>query len=226
MIKITFLEDFRKFKQDEVLIFECDKTLLVGNNGTGKSTLLQIIYQSLPHDEYENFYVGDRHEYEDVRLNNKKYKVEHDYDYVFIFDPILDDPNKNIHAMDRHPVLSTKTLFAGNRGSTGEFALFKYREYTDLIVDRCNGIDTVFNENTEPLKGKKLLLIDEPENGLSLKNQYRVAKSILAVCRDGGLDTICTTHSIPFIERPEYSLYDIESKTIVKSDEYLNSLKG
>ncbi len=50
MIKITFLEDLRTFKKGEIIELNSPNTLLVGDNGCGKSTLMQLVWLNLPHE--------------------------------------------------------------------------------------------------------------------------------------------------------------------------------
>lgn len=52
MIKIKFLKDYHGFKEGQEFEFKTDKSIVfVGDNGTGKSTLLRLIYAKALFDE-------------------------------------------------------------------------------------------------------------------------------------------------------------------------------
>jgi predicted ATPase len=84
----------------------------------------------------------------------------------------------------------------------------------------------VLKEMTVSMMGKAkecVIFLDEPESGLSLKNQYALVKEInKAVKRN--CQFVIATHCVPIIESFD-QVYDLENKKWTKSAEYINSFK-
>lgn len=69
--------------------------------------------------------------------------------------------------------------------------------------------------------GVECLILDEPEQGLSLKNQHKYYDLISKVCNK----VIIITHSETIIKRSD-QVFDVESMSWVESSKYLSSCHG
>jgi predicted ATPase len=65
-----------------------------------------------------------------------------------------------------------------------------------------------------------IILLDEPESALSLKNQFQLAKNILKVVKND-CQIIIATHCLPLIEEIG-EVYSLEHNRWMKSDEFIN----
>jgi len=68
-----------------------------------------------------------------------------------------------------------------------------------------------------------LLILDEPESGLSLRNQYKYINELKNICKSNNKTIIIVTHSKVFIENVD-TIFDVECMNWVKSDDYLNNI--
>jgi predicted ATPase len=64
-----------------------------------------------------------------------------------------------------------------------------------------------------------VLLLDEPESALSLRNQYKLAKE-LNEATNRNVQVIISTHCLPLIESVEY-VYSLEHLKWIKSQEFI-----
>ena len=165
--KMLFKSDYRCFKQnDEFVLYPL--TLLVGDQGCGKSTILTCI----------------RDKHKDVEFSLSPDTMAKGVDF-FYFDSEHDNPRL------KDPNLYS-TVDGQNKGIGYASALtsrFKsHGEIMEVYTVKC-------------LRNAKnaLILIDEPESGLSLHNQFRLIEEIYsAIDRDCQL--IISTHCYPLIK--------------------------
>jgi predicted ATPase len=232
MIKFRFLEDVRTFKRGEVIELNSPNTILIGDNGCGKSTLLQLLWCNLPHDEYEiKTYETEykqhlnkcvhleqtRWEYKSIYELRDKVHIETDYQRVYICDSILKMRENMTNRVFGASRIDLQLGLAANNVSHGQITKLFYIKTTDEIIER--------REKEDFSGGKALLLIDEVEVGMSIKTQYKLPNSLLAVANDGRFDILASTHNIPIITDSRYNCFDVENRKYVKGLEYMESLK-
>lgn len=190
--QITILEDYRNLKKDTVIEAKT-VNLLVGNQGTGKSTLLNLIYNK---DSK-------------LKLELSSYTIENDAD-LFFFDsekqnPRILNPNEFTNADGTDKGIGFKNAITTHFKSHGEIL----KRYTvDALRKASNCI----------------VFLDEPESGLSIRNQYNLIKSL-----DTALSNNCqifiSTHCIPLIESIE-QVYSMEHNKWMSSKDFIDSQKN
>lgn len=136
---ITFLKDFRCFKKGEEIKFENQLTVITGDNGSGKSTLLSCIRSSFN----TKWSYSDDPNTENVISTNVIDSKNTEIDYLCFSGDMLANSASFDDNMDLH--LKTMSM------SSGQGAL-------EQLIDKVEGS-----------KNKPLLILDEPEKGLSAK---------------------------------------------------------
>lgn len=172
-------------------------TLLVGDQGSGKSSLLTLLSQlSNKNTKAVELILND-----DATKNG----VE-----TFYFDteknnPRLKDPNQ----------YSTP---GGKDKGIG---------YQAAIMSRFRSHGEVLKEFTvEPIKRAKncIVILDEPESALSIRNQYKLVKNILETSTNNNVQFLIATHCLPLIEAIE-TVYSMEHLTWMDSKEFIRRQK-
>ncbi len=188
LTKIKIIEDFRCLIKDTE-ITPRSLTLLVGEQGCGKSSLLELL---------------QRNEIK-VELSELGKKGVNSY----YFDTEKMNPRlQNIDAFS-NPDGTNKGIGVGG----GIVSRFKshgevLRGYT---VDRIKDAKDC------------VLLLDEPESALSLKNQYKLAKELKKAIKRN-VQIVIATHCLPIIESIE-EVYSMETLEWVSSKEFIKNSK-
>ena len=211
MLKIKIKEDFRKLKSGTEINFKDHYNVLIGDNMSGKSTLLQLIWSLLPHHDSE---WEDRYEYNDIKKDLGKVDIIHDYDYVFFYDNI----NATRPTSDTIHRCGSKAWFvvglSQSSNSHGQLSKKAYRMLTDEMIEL---------REKDNFKGKSLLLIDEGEVGMSLMVQTKLPSSLITVAIDGKFDLLVATHN-PFIIADErFSIYNMDSQDFIDGKKFISS---
>ncbi len=168
-------------------------TLLVGEQGCGKSSLLNLLQENNP--DYIKVDLSEK-------LSGKSVNS-------FFFDTEHNNPRVAPDWHYRNPDGSSKGIgLAGKLMSTT-------KSHGETLVD--------FTVNALLEAKDSVILLDEPEAALSIKNQYRLAESIKnAVSKNCQL--IIATHCIPLIESVD-KVYDLENKAWKKSNLFIEEQK-
>ena len=177
---VEFKKDYRCFKQGDKIDTCKDMVLLVGDQGTGKSSLINCIIKpsGIVH-------LTQNTEVEKVRY--KHFDTEH-------HNPRIQSAFSNEHFMQE---LCSKFV------SHGQVIL--------PIMESCEDSNNL------------LIIIDEPESGLSLRSQYRLLE-VFKNAINNNCQVILSTHSIPIIEGFG-EVFDLETKTWKSADEFLEGQK-
>lgn len=186
--KITFKSDVRDiFKKDEVLEITKPFLVLVGKNGSGKSTILDIIRQHFNVKD-DSFFKNDKLLKDaTVEASTEKFTVKyHDF-----------------HGDDKK--------FSGTFGDDIQAQLMAMKASSgigSLIQFGSKAINKVQNG---------LIILDEPCRGLSIKAQHDFAIGLMRICMLGDNQLIISTHSeyiMNIAEKfSEFSqLYSVEHK--------------
>lgn len=189
---VTLKDDYRCLPKG--MSFELKSvTLLVGDQGCGKSSMLELLQ-------------------ENSKLLNIELSMGAQVAGVnsYFFDS--EKMNPRIGSMDDY------TNPNGTDRSIG---------VAGLIASKFQSHGEVLKKFTVDMIGKAkdcVLLIDEPEAALSLKNQFQLIK-VIEKAEKQNSQVIIATHCLPLIEHFD-EVYDMENKKWVKSNEYISNLKS
>ena len=158
-----------------------EKSRLVGNNGTGKSTLLKMINQQ------------DQSRHPDIYLNARCFYLDQNFNCL--------DPDKNaienLIQFNPHLTATTWRQLLGNLRLRGEKGLLKIHQLSggERLKVLLTGIAQL-----NPLP--ELLLLDEPDNHLDLESKDLLAKAIaswqgamILVSHDDAFVDTCGIHT-------------------------------
>ena len=203
---------FQLFPKDFEIVFKNDCSIIVGENGSGKSTMIHHIkdYIGTPRkkgsfmtdDEHKDFIKRNR-ENSSIVLDTQK---ELTYKNCVFFDgekdnPILSIP-KMVNPLDSktYNPLIAKLIYTQEE-SHGESMI----PILDFILNKL--------KNT-------VIFIDEPETALSLPMQLKLAGWLKESVKRGN-KLIVSTHSMCIIMQFN-EIYDMESRSWVNKDDYLS----
>ena len=194
--KIKFVEDFRCYKKDEEIILKDNLTIITGDNGSGKSTLLSCI---------RNMY-KTKWTVSDDPSGVGKIEISGDGDELgkVQYLDLCSDLYKNSIEFD----YDNMNLYLQCMGSSsGEGVIF---QLVNLLK--------TFSKDSD------LVIIDEPERGLSIKNQFLISNVINKFATEHP-DTqfIVTTHSEAILALKE-KLWSTTHKSLISSDDYIKWL--
>lgn len=203
-----------KNKEPNVFIFE-NTTILYGNNGSGKSTILNIIAHKLnlkgkernnPEvigtvSYFEDFANDCTYELGENENSRKIYRLPENSRYIKSEEILYE-----IRKIQQSAVLqeSIESNLARERG------LEKAREFLDskegqkqfgrfeFSQDKYSNGETTMQILEDTIQPDTLYLLDEPEVSLSPQNQVELAKKINEMARLLGVQFIIATHS-PFM---------------------------
>ena len=191
--KAELLNDYRCLKKGLTIEFK-GITLLVGDQGTGKSTILESLHRC---GSGEKRVIN-------LTLTEKATKngVQSFYFDTEKHNPRLKDPQ----------YYSTP-----NGGSTGI-------GYTSAIQSRFQSHGEVLKTFTvNAIKKAKdcIVLLDEPESALSLRSQFDLVKAV-ADASERNVQFIISTHCLPLIESVLH-VYSVEHLCWMGSREFINN---
>lgn len=204
-MKVFILEDFRSLKKDTVYEFN-QYTVLVGENGCGKSSLLQAIRASL---EGVTSNKCDLNHTDRKHLANKV-KVESEYDKLFVFDTTMDRANSMNNGVDAYTWLVAGGMATKNK-SNGQIA-------QHYAVDVFQKIEKYRKENPTE---KILVILDELDTGFSTRYQQGYHKFCTKLKELFNCDLIIVSHSYYFLNQQK-ELLVFEDNVLYPSELYLN----
>ena len=132
--QIEFKRKFRNFVPKTIIDLNRDITLLVGDQGTGKTTILQELTKGNKSEEIETKMVGK------------------DEVFVCSFDAELNNPRNK------------------QRIETGYDVVIRWKSHGEALFPIIKSSEKFSNQ---------IILIDEPESGLSIRSQHLIVDSLL-----------------------------------------------
>ena len=188
------------FQKTDTLVFHAPVTFFIGENGTGKSTLLEAIARASsihiwqeregrrdPRNLYEDqLYKCLRIEWADKKVSGSFYASE-----IFRY---------FAEALDQWGLTDSGCLHYFGHGS--------------LLLKSHGESHMSFFETR--FKRKGLYLLDEPENALSPKTQLELLRLLRQFCRRDDVQFIIATHSPILLALPEAEIYSFDVAPIRK----------
>ena len=192
------------FENTKSVVFESPVTIFTGENGTGKSTLLEAISRRC------RIYIWEG-EYRPRQKNNPYYKRMHDVINVeWVDGPV---PG-SFFSSDVHKHFSS-LLDEWEISSPG---LFEYFGGKSLVTQsHGQGIISFFRAR---YKIKGLYLMDEPETALSPASQIELVNILKETALNGHAQFILATHSPILMACPGAKLFNFDNNTITETTYY------
>lgn len=195
--KIKFVKDCRTFKTGDEIEFMPGMTAIVGINGCGKSTILDILRSEFKISD-TSYLKGDMKGY--VELDSDK-EVKFDVRY------------HDFHAYDKK--------YSGSFGEDIEGHLIAMKQSSGI------GGLTQFNRTNIKNSDNSLIIIDEPDRGLAIRLQSAFAKLLFDLCERAGNQVIVSTHSKYIMDKATNIYSVEHKKYFASSDEFLDEhMKG
>ena len=201
-------------KESDIFIFD-NITVLYGNNGSGKSTILNIIAHKLnlkgkernnpkvigTLDYFENYASNCEYGLGENKYGRKINRIPESSRYIkseeILYeirkiqqDAVLQESIESNSARERG--LQNAKEFLQTKEGKKQFARFEFSQ------DKYSNGETtmqILEDNIEP---DRLYLLDEPEVSLSPQNQVKLSEEINKMARYLGIQFIIATHS-PFM---------------------------
>lgn len=190
---LKIIKEYRNLPIDLEIPLE-NITLLVGEQGCGKSSLLKLLQEN--NQDYINLEFSEK-------LKGKSVDS-------FFFDTEHNNPRT---APDWHYENIDGT--PKGIGVSGKISTM-FKSHGETLVE--------FTVNILKKAKNSVILLDEPEAALSIRNQYRLAKNIKnAVSKNCQL--IIATHCLPLIESLD-KVYDLENKIWKKSSVFIKEQRN
>ena len=206
-MKLKVLSDFRKFKAGEEFEFKTSVTVIVGENGCGKSSLLHTI-----RGKYDRQNFDSKLHLMDFAKLSEHVELETDIKNFFFFDSVKDD-GSNMHNSADASAFIANGGFQTQRLSHGETQLFYLnRLVSDIMKFRETSTD------------RAMVILDEFDKGFSLVNQSKVFNILHNISHKFNCQIICISHNYLLIDKIGL-VYDLETREYVLSDEYLTKFK-
>ncbi|MDO5047093.1 MAG: ABC transporter ATP-binding protein [Anaerococcus sp.] len=196
--KLTISYDKPVIDQISFKVEPGDVTILMGRNGSGKSTILNAIGGVKKYDG--KIETKGTISYLNQNINSKlKFTV---------FDTIL------LGKVDR---LSIRIKKEDIKDVEDIINLLDLSSYRDKYINQLSGgeVQKVFIGQAL-VKKPDILLLDEPVSALDLKNQYEIMKTIKDLTKKLKLTCLISLHQIGLIERFADEIILIDNKKIYK----------
>ena len=221
--------DLPEFSFDDITVF-------YGDNGSGKSTILNVIAEKLglarsaPYNKTDFF--GDYVERCDYTLERRLPKDSEIITSDGVFERVLDIRRINDGIDDRREKLveeyieevtseTPNTLHGIDdyerwkrandmRSRNKSQSSFLRKNLARNVTERSNG-ESALAYFVDSIKDETLYLLDEPENSLSATNQLQLRYFIEDCVRNHGCQFVISTHSPFLLSLSHATVYDIDA---------------
>ena len=236
------------FKQFENIDFE-PVTIFYGNNGSGKTTILNIISKKLHAARKNNMNKGELF---DEYIKYCDYKMKHEselkeiklissddvFDYLLDIRAINSKVNRLKEDLAEEYLNDTKYEFKDvindyellrRKADKSRMSMSKYirtQLTNNNIVEQSNG-ESALNFWQSEITDNSIYLLDEPENSLSAENQIKLKKFIEESARFYNCQFIISTHSPFLLAIDDAKIYDLDEIPVkTKRWEALDNVKA
>lgn len=193
LTSVKILKNYRNLKKNTNIVLP-QLTLLVGDQGCGKSSLLKLLQEN-------NQTI--------IEISISKYVYENSID-SFYFDSEKMNPRIADIYDYSNPNGTSKGIGVGGAISS------KFKSHGEVL--KTFTVDLICKAKNS------VVLLDEPEAALSLKNQYRLASEINKALTNN-VQFIIATHCLPLIESVE-NVYSLEHNMWLLSKDFINLNKN
>lgn len=199
-------------------------TILYGNNGCGKSTVLNIIADKLGIEGRERYFYGSR--YMDMFVEECKFGLGEDEDGRAVSVPEgsryikSEDILFEIKKIQQEEALEQGYIYEQvHRGKSkeqakselyGHVGLDTRMEILHFAQEKYSNGETAMQILTDSMLPDHLYLLDEPEVSLSPANQIRLAEKINELSRFLDTQFIIATHSPFLLGTLQGKIYDLD----------------
>lgn len=194
---IEFLEDVTPLKKDFKIEFTNSITVLVGDNGVGKSTITDALGDFLGKND-------DTYMKRKVKASIKVEKEEETFPYKCI----------DFHGDDKK--------FAGAFGDNISLQMMQMKASSGQVT-----ISLLSNAKFKDFHDG-LLILDEPERGLSIRNQNSIGTLLVQLSILKNVQIIMTCHSdiiLKTLSKFGAKFYEVKLEKYLTYEEYIESQK-
>ena len=215
-LHLTKIENVEVFKDDQLILKDVsfdvhcgEMTMIIGRNGTGKSTLLKTILGEIPHKGKVEFFDMKEHKQKEIRIG-----------YV--------PQNLNV---ERDMPTTVYDLFASSISNKPVW-LFKDTKLKETILERLKvfGAESTLDTRVGNLSGGELqrvllaiattptpnlLILDEPVSGIDMKGTIEVYELLTKLKKEYDLSVILVSHDIGLAKKYADKVILLD-RTIVK----------
>jgi len=202
---ITFNKDWRNWKKGETVEFRPDINLLVGDQGSGKSSLIQAICEFREkQSEYARrikFYISDIE-----RSIKQKSTTKPKMDETILTIKTTDDKGINIGVYDFEKD-NLRTLSYFKEGCTGVQIAMKFMSHGQAnmsMLEKLHQSDI------------GLYIMDEPDTALSIKSIYK----LIDILKKTQNQLILAVHN-PILISSVNEVYSVEHRQWMKSENFI-----
>lgn len=210
-------------------------TILYGSNGSGKTTVLNIIAETLQlnrdtlynrsnfFEEYTkmcDYDIKNRvpphsrvitsDDVFDYMLNLRSINNGIDYKREDLFEEYLDEKYSSFQMQSLDDYEQLKKVNLARRKSQSQYVR---RNLMDNIRERSNG-ESAFLYFSEKIQDNALYLLDEPENSLSPARQQDLTEFLTSSARFFGCQFIIATHSPFLLSMQGAKIYDLDESPV------------
>ena len=198
---LSRLPVIKNLKRQNGLRFENDITFLVGENGIGKSTLLEGIAVASgfnPEGGTKNFNFSTVNTHSDLHRYIRVSRTHRERDGFFLRAESFYNVASNIDEMDRGPSLGGKVI--DSYGGVSLHHQSHGESFLSLVLNRFGG--------------NGLYLLDEPEAALSPRNLMVLMAAMEDLRRNHNAQFIVATHSPMLMAMPGTTVLELREDAI------------
>jgi predicted ATPase len=203
--RVIVNSSFRKIKKGEVFNFDIPLTVIVGENGSGKSSLLQAI-----RGKYDK--KKDSLNTDEFRKLSKNISLETGCEHFLFFDSIKDNGSDMNNSYDAMSFISNGG-FATKNISHGETQMY----YLNKLINDIKALRTKTDK-------KIVLCLDEMDKGYSLKTQSKIITLLLNLIMKYNCRILCITHNYLLIKKAGI-VFDFDNRKYILSKDYLKQFE-